>query len=171
MLPATERLYLRPWRSDDCDAVVTMYAKPQVMRWIPGGVWDRDKTLRFVTRMIEAHERRDVCIYPVVLKENAAIIGHCGLNHLEGGAEIEIAYLVDDRFWHRGFATEIAGAVLQEAFHATDVDRIVAVAFPENLRSVVVMERIGMHPIGVARHFGADVVKYEITRSRRGAVK
>ncbi len=118
--------------------------------------------------MIDAHERRDVCIYPILLKERDEIIGHCGLNHLEGGAEIEIAYLIDDRFWHQGFATEISRAVLQEAFRATDIDRIVAVAFPENTHSIAVMQRIGMQAIGIARHFGADVVKYEIVRGYGG---
>jgi RimJ/RimL family protein N-acetyltransferase len=40
----------------------------------------------------------------------------------------------------------------------------VAVAFPENVRSIAVMQRIGMKPIGIARHFKADVVKYEELR-------
>jgi hypothetical protein len=30
-----------------------------------------------------------------------------------------------------------------------------------------VMQRIGMRPIGIARHFNADVVKYEALRNAR----
>lgn len=161
----TKQLYQRPWRSDDAGIVLMMYAKPNVMRWIPGGLWDRGQTERFVARMIEAHERQDFCIYPVLLKESDRIIGHCGLNRLERGPEVEIAYLFDEPYWGRGFATEITCAVLQRAFAVTDLERIVAVAFPDNVRSIAVMERAGMHTIGMARHFNADVVKYEAVRN------
>jgi RimJ/RimL family protein N-acetyltransferase len=158
-------LYQRPWRPEDADAVAAMYAKPQVMTWIPGGAWDRSQTQRFITRMIDLRERQDLCIYPVLLKESDRIIGHCGLNRLEGGPEIEIAYLFDEPYWGQGLATEIARAVLGLAFQTTDISRIVAVAFPKNVRSIAVMERIGMRPMGVARHFNADVVKYEAMRA------
>jgi ribosomal-protein-alanine N-acetyltransferase len=141
-----------------------MYEKPQVMRWIPGGAWDRSQTERFVVRMIETHEQERCCIYPVLMKESDRIIGHCGLNHLERGPEIEIAYLFDEQHWGKGFATEIAGAVLESAFEAMGLERVVAVAFPENVRSIAVMHRIGMKPIGIARHFKRDVVKYEALR-------
>lgn len=164
----TNRLYQRPWRPDDVDAVAAMYAKPNVMRWIPRGVWDRSQTERFVARMIERHEAHDVAVYPVLLNENERIVGHCGLNHLEGGPEIEIAYLFDEPYWGKGFATEIARAVLERAFSVGGLERIVAVAFPENVVSIAVMQRIGMHPIGVARHFDAQLVKYEAATGSPG---
>ncbi|MGA7355409.1 MAG: GNAT family N-acetyltransferase [Candidatus Cybelea sp.] len=160
----TNRLYQRPWRLNDVENVLAMYAKPQVMRWIPGGVWDRSQTERFVVRMIEMHEQERLCIYPVLLKESDAIVGHCGLNHLERGPEVEIAFLFDEQYWGKGFATEIAAAVLQHAFGAIGLERVVAVAFPENVRSIAVMQRIGMKPIGIARHFKTNVVKYEALR-------
>lgn len=141
-----------------------MYEKPHVMRWIPGGAWDRSHTERFVLRMMEMHGQQGFCIYPVLLVETEKIIGHCGLNRLEGGPEIEIAYLFDEPYWGQGFATEIAGAVLERAFQAMGLERVVAVAFPENVRSIAVLQRIGMECIGIARHFKADVVKYESLR-------
>lgn len=160
----TKRLYQRPWRLDDVENVWAMYGKPHVMRWIPGGAWDHSQTERFVVRMIEMHEQERFCIYPVLMKESDEIIGHCGLNHLERGPEIEIAYLFDEPYWGKGFATEIAAAVLERAFQTMGLERVVAVAFPENARSIAVMQRIGMKPVGIARHFNADVVKYEALR-------
>ena len=100
----------------------------------------------------------------------SGIVGHCGLNHLEGGPEIEIAYLFDEPYWGKGFATEIARAVLERAFSVGGLERIVAVAFPENVASIAVMQRIGMRPIGMARHFDADLVKYEAVTGSPGLV-
>lgn len=163
----TDRLHQRPWRAEDVDEVLAIYEKPEVMRFIPGGAWDRAKTERFVGRMIDAHERRDFCIYPVLLNDDDRIVGHCGLNRLEGGPEIEIAYLFDEPYWRKGLATEIASAVLERTFRTTELERIVAVAFPQNVGSTAVMRRIGMRPIGVARHFNTDLAKYEARRPAR----
>jgi [ribosomal protein S5]-alanine N-acetyltransferase len=105
--------------------------------------------------------RRGRAATGLISQEDARIVGHCGLNHLERGPEIELAYLFDEPYWGQGFATEIAGGVLERALQTGDFERIVAVAFPENVRSIAVMKRIGMRPIGIARRFNADVIKYE----------
>jgi RimJ/RimL family protein N-acetyltransferase len=47
-------------------------------------------------------------------------------------------------------------------FSGLNIPRIVAVAFPENVRSIGVMRSIGMTQLGTAHHFGATVVKYEV---------
>jgi RimJ/RimL family protein N-acetyltransferase len=41
----------------------------------------------------------------------------------------------------------------------------VAVAFPENVRSIGVMRSIGMTSLGTAHHFGATLVKYEARKA------
>jgi RimJ/RimL family protein N-acetyltransferase len=44
------------------------------------------------------------------------------------------------------------------------LERIVAVAFPANLRSIEVMKRCAMTSCGLAWHFGREVLKYEARR-------
>ncbi len=102
--------------------------------------------------------------YPVVVKSLGAIIGHCGLGRLEQTPEIEIAFVLDSPHWGKGYASEAARAMLAHGFTKLNISRIVAVAFPENARSIGVMRSIGMTPLGLAHHFGIDVVKYEALR-------
>ena len=163
----TERLLLRPWRDDDAAAVAAIYAKPEVMRYIPGGTWDAQRTSQIVGRMRAMHDVQGFGFYPVVLKESGAIAGHAGLGYLEGTPEVELAYILDERYWHRGYATEAARALLMHGFATCGLQRIVAVAFPENDRSIAVMKRSGMTPCGNAVHFGRQVVKYEIWSADR----
>jgi ribosomal-protein-alanine N-acetyltransferase len=82
---------------------------------------------------------------------------------LENGDEIEVAYLFDAPLWRQGYASEAAAAAIAFGF-GLGIQRIVAVAFPENAGSIGVMRKIGMQRVGPAQHFGATLEKYEIIR-------
>jgi ribosomal-protein-alanine N-acetyltransferase len=84
--------------------------------------------------------------------------------HLEGGPEIEVGYrfLKDHR--GRGYATEAAAASIAFGFDELGLDRIVAVALPENTASRRVLEKCGLTEIGLTHVYGLDHVKYEIAR-------
>lgn len=157
----TERLILRRWRHGDEIIAAPIYAKPDVMRYIPTGTWDDELATRIIARMRVLEAAQGFGFYPVLLKESGTIIGHAGLGYLEAKTEIELAYVLDVQYWRRGLATEAARAILAHGFATIGLERIVAVAFPANLRSVGVMKRCGMTSCGLARHFGREVVKYE----------
>ena len=88
----SERLLLRKWNDEDAAAVEDIYLKPEVMKFIPGGVWSPERTARVVARMRELDIEQGFGFYPVVLKSLGKIIGHCGLGFLEQTPEIEVAY-------------------------------------------------------------------------------
>jgi ribosomal-protein-alanine N-acetyltransferase len=160
----TERLVLRKWNDEDAALVAHIYAKSEVMEFIPGGVWTADRTARAIARMRELDIEHGYGFYPVVVKSLGKVIGHCGLGRLEQTPEIEVAYLLDSAYWGQGYASEAARAIIAHAFSRVNLSRIVAVAFPENVRSISVMRSIGMTPVGLAQHFGATLVKYEIRK-------
>jgi RimJ/RimL family protein N-acetyltransferase len=160
----TERLVLRRWRDGDAAAAAPIYAKREVMRYIPGGVWDLARTTAIVERLRARERENGYGIYPVVLKASGVTIGHAGLGPLEDTGEVEVAYVLDAPYWRKGLATEAARAIIAYGFAAAGLERIVAVAFPENQGSVGVMKRCGMTLVGPAHHFGYDLIKYEIVR-------
>lgn len=157
----SERLQLRKWNDEDTAAVEDIYLKPEVMEFIPGGVWSPERTSRVVARMRELDIEQGFGFYPILVKSLGTIIGHCGLGFLEQTPEIEVAYILDSRYWGQGYASEAARAMIAHGFSKLNISRIVAVAFPENVRSIGVMRSIGMTPLGRAHHFGAMLVKYE----------
>jgi RimJ/RimL family protein N-acetyltransferase len=160
----TQRLLIRKWEDDDAAAVADIYLKPEVMKFIPGGVWSPERTARVLARMRELDVEQGFGFYPVVVKSLGTIIGHCGLGHLEQTPEIEVAYVLDSPYWGQGYASEAARAMLSHGFSSLNMSRVVAIAFPENVRSIGVMRSIGMTPLGLARHFGIEMIKYEATR-------
>lgn len=158
----TERVQLRRWEDGDAAQVARIYSKPEVMKFIPGGVWSAERTALAIERMRELDVERGFGFYPVVVKSLGSVIGHCGLGLLEQTPEVEVAYLLDSPYWGQGYASEAASAIIAHGFARLNIPRIVAVAFPENVRSISVMRRIGMTPVGLAHHFGATLVKYEL---------
>jgi RimJ/RimL family protein N-acetyltransferase len=161
----TERLLLRRWNDEDAALVAHIYIKPEVMEFIPGGAWSRDRTARTIRRMRELDIENGFGFYPVVVKGLGKVIGHCGLGLLEQSPEIEVAYLLDTPYWGQGYASEAVRAIIAHAFSRLEISRIVAVAFPGNVRSIGVMRSVGMTPMGLAYHFGATVIKYEANKS------
>ena len=161
----SERLLLRKWNDEDAAAVEDIYLKPKVMKFIPGGVWSPERTARVIARMRELDIEQGFGFYPILVKSLGKIIGHCGLGYLEQTPEIEVAYVLDSSYWGQGYASEAARATIAYGFSRLNISRIVAVAFPENVRSIGVMRSIGMMPLGPAHHFGATLVKYEVRKA------
>ncbi|HEY3676056.1 MAG TPA: GNAT family N-acetyltransferase [Candidatus Tumulicola sp.] len=163
----TKRLVLRRWQEGDAEALAATYADPDIMRYIPGGVWSLERTKQIIARMSQLERDNGFGFYPVIRAGDECILGHCGLGRLENGDEIEVAYVLGKAHWGYGYASEAASATIDHAFRTGVAQRIVAVAFPENFRSTAVMHRIGMRRVGRAQHFGAELEKYEITPASR----
>lgn len=58
---------------------------------------------------------------------------------------LSLGYRLAFEHWGKGYASEGASAVLKYGFNNLDLNEIVAFTPVQNLRSQLVMERIGMH--------------------------
>jgi RimJ/RimL family protein N-acetyltransferase len=163
----TRRLYCREWEDADAADCAHLYAKPDVMQFIPGGVWTPERTARAIQRFKERTAQSGLPIYPILSKTTDTIIGHAGLGRVEDTEKTEVFYLLDDAYWGQGYAREAADAFLDVAFSRLALERVFALAFPANVRSHAVMRKLGMQPDGRAFHFGVELVQYVITASQR----
>ena len=91
-------------------------------------------------------------------------IGAAGLQHLEGGPEVEVGYRFLEEHWGHGYATESAQASIDFGLDELGLERIVAVALESNVASRRVLEKCGLREIGLAHVYGLEHVKYEIRR-------
>ncbi len=71
----------------------------------------------------------------VDLAASGETIGAAGLQHLEGGPEVEVGYRFLKEHWGQGYATESAQASIAYGFDEVGLDRIVAVALETNIAS------------------------------------
>ncbi len=89
-------------------------------------------------------------------------IGFCGLRHLDDGPEVEILYGISPTEWGRGFATEVALAVLRYGFERASLTHILGIADAGNVASRRVLEKIGMNFQGYVVNEGRREARYEI---------
>ena len=64
-----------------------------------------------------------------------------------------MGYILDDRFWGKGYAAEGAQACLNYAFSVLHAPRVIADIRPENTASRRVAARLGMQEEGVFDKF------------------
>ena len=83
----------------------------------------------------------------VVLRDSGKVIGGAGLvwRDLESGREIELGYHLHHDYWGQGYATEAAGACLEQA-RSLGLRRVVSLIYTDNPRSEAVARRLGMSP-------------------------
>jgi RimJ/RimL family protein N-acetyltransferase len=161
----TDRLTLRGFCPDDINRLAEILGDPQVMRYMPGDEpWPREWAERELRNLIEHWDEHGYGRWAVVDREDDRMIGWCGLGFLPELNETEVAYLLDKDYWNRGYATEAARISLGYGFEEAGLDRIIALAFPENAASIRVMEKIGMVYEKMTHIWRLDLVQYEITR-------
>ena len=168
----TERLIIRHWRADDWLLVRPMSLDPEAMQYIGHSQpWSEDETRQFVSNRMSDYERYGGTMWPLVLKETGAFIGYCGFlrrQHGEYKGEIEIGYALSKDVWGRGLAAEAGARILEYGFEALGFERVIASARPENARSIRVMEKMGMHSIGLSLNDkGRPVPHYAIENPKR----
>jgi RimJ/RimL family protein N-acetyltransferase len=97
---------------------------------------------------LENYQRRGFGPYAVVEQSTGDVIGYCGLFYfpdMHGQPEIELGYRLRRAAWGQGYATETARLVRDYAFHTLHIKRLIALIDPDNVPSIRVAEKIGMH--------------------------
>ena len=160
----TERLLLRPLRADDlADLHAVVFSDPHV-------TWDHRARTEAESRAALDAKLRHVAehgfgMLAVEDRSGGELIGYAGLQHLEGGPEIELGYYLGRRGWGRGLGTEIARALVRHAFADLRLDRVAAVVRPENDASQRVLAKAGLRFECPARHYDADVQLWALDRA------
>jgi [ribosomal protein S5]-alanine N-acetyltransferase len=141
----TERLLLREFVSEDCDALATILSDPQTMRYYPAP-FDRAAVADWIQRNRTRYANDGYGLWAMILNSTHELIGDCGLvrQSVDGVDEIEIGYHVRRDLWGQGYATEAAPGCREYGFVTLAADRLISLIRPENLASRRVAEKNGM---------------------------
>lgn len=113
----SSRLLLRRLEESDLDALSSFMGDIEVMY-----AWEyafaREDVLAWIERMRgypnPEHGHRALCLK----EQKNTIIGQAGIlpKTIFGKESLEIGYILDKRYWHRGYATEACALLLDHAF-------------------------------------------------------
>jgi ribosomal-protein-alanine N-acetyltransferase len=162
----SERLSFRPITEADLPWLIEMRSPEPVARYLGGTRLQNPEALAERLKFyIECHEKYGIGLSVMTLKSTGEQIGTSGLQPLEDTGEIEVGYNMSERFWGQGYGTECALAWLRFGFEKLGLERIVAIAYPENIGSWRIMEKCGMTFEKREEHYGVECVFYAVSRS------
>jgi [ribosomal protein S5]-alanine N-acetyltransferase len=150
----TERLVLRKMRLDDAEAMFAYASDPEVTRYV---LWDTHRSIEdsesFLRSATEGYERGDFGGWGIVLKDDGAFVGTCGVDagYAPEHARAELGYVLSREHWGKGLMPEAVRAVIAFGFEKLSLNRVEARCIAENTASARVMEKAGMTYEGTLR--------------------
>ena len=140
----TERLVLRPFRESDLKPWAALNADPEVTRFI-GGPLSREECDAVAEAVNAVYEREGVGFLAIERRADGAFLGAAGLTREQWYPEdLQIGWRLARQYWGHGYATEASAAWLDHAFTTLALPRVLAVTDTPNVRSIAVMQRLGM---------------------------
>lgn len=138
----TPRLLLRRFTPDDTPAMWELLQDEEVNTFLP---WFPVKTLEearqhLQERYLSQYSRAQSYHYAVCLRETGQLIGYANVSDTEAR---DLGYGFRKEFWHQGFATEAARAILEQ-LRRDGVPYITATHDVNNPHSGAVMRKLGM---------------------------
>jgi ribosomal-protein-alanine N-acetyltransferase len=159
----TKRLYLRELQPSDREALSKILQDEQTMYAYEGAFSDAE-VQAWLDKQLKSYQRNGFGLWAAVLKETGEMIGQCGLTwqELAGEQVLEIGYLFQRAFWHKGYASEAAMACKNYAFEMLQADEVFSIIRDTNVPSQRVAERNGMTRCGefIKHYRGIDMPHY-----------
>lgn len=163
----TARLWLRPLTELDALDMAVALGNPRVTKHIGSGrPKSFEETLEYIAYQSMHDRRYGYSLWGMERKSDGRVIGQCGLWHLEGTDEIDLAYTLAEDIWGQGYATEASEAWLKLAFEGMKLDRVVAVSKPENPASLRILEKLGFQYERDDIFYGCHCRYYAINRDQ-----
>ena len=160
MILETERLTLREMTEEDLPALKCILQDPQVMYAYEHAFSDQE-VRNWLDNQYRRYAQDGFGLWAVVLRETERMIGQCGLTWQEtpNGRVLEVGYLFQQAFWHRGYAAEAAAACRDYAFERLGAQRVYSIIRDNNLPSQAVARRNGMRPVGgfTKHYYGVEM--------------
>lgn len=149
----TPRLLLRGMKVSDAEDMYDYAKREDVTKYL---TWDPHPdvghTKEYLTYVGQRYRTGDFYDWAVVCKEDGRMIGTCGFTKFDFASDsAEIGYVLNPAYHGKGYGTEAVEAILRFGFEELHLHRIEARFMQENLRSLKLMERVGMTLEGYAR--------------------
>lgn len=164
----TKRLLLKRSEPSELQDWILLRQDPAVMKYI-GDVKTKEEIENFFFDVVVPyHKKHGLGFCSVFEKETGYFIGQAGLFHIDYDdtqEDIEVAYRFREKFWGKGYATELANALIKFGFSNLPVKKLVGFAWLGNTASSQVLQKAGMHLVEKKRgDQNQEILRYEIDR-------
>jgi len=145
----TPRLSVRQFTTADAAELHAVCGDRRTMRHVGDGmVLSPARCAEWIGESLTDYGTRGHGAWAIHVLGEPPMAGYCGIVSARRRADPEIIYALRPPLWGRGLASELVPALLDYGFGTCGLKRLVATVRPENLASVRVLEKAGMHCAG-----------------------
>lgn len=160
----TERLLLLPLTAEYTDFIFQHFSNAAVSQYLldESPVTDYAQAEEIVQFYVDA-TGKPYNRWVMVQKADHQPIGTCGYHKWDKrNVRAEIGYDLNPDFWGQAYMTEALSAVITMGFEQMGLNRIEALVYVENKRSIRLLQRLGFKQEGVLRdYYYADAKFYD----------
>jgi RimJ/RimL family protein N-acetyltransferase len=151
----SERLVLKEITLEDLNDIHALHSIKEVDEYntlgIPKDIQDTKDFMKPILHDQQSKERKQIC-WSIRGTSGNDFIGIAGLIFFARRFKMaEIYFKLSPVYWGKGYATELADRILQFAFNDLNLHRIEAGVATENIKSIRVLEKLGMTREGSRR--------------------
>ena len=151
----SDRLILTEVTYEDLNDIHALHSMDEVDEYntlgIPKDLQDTMEFIRPILRDQDSKERKHIC-WAIRKTSKKQFIGIAGLVLSAKRFKMaEIYFKISPSYWGKGYATELANRIFQFAFKDLKLHRIEAGVATENIKSIRVLEKLGMTREGIRR--------------------
>lgn len=168
-----ERIELRPFAAADAQALLSLYADRDVMRYWNHAPWHSlEQAFTAIDDARREYASGASLHYAIEHRDSGALIGSCALYAISAGhRSASLGYMLAKAHWGCGYLSEALEVLLGMAFRVLDLNRIEAEVDCRNTGSALALRRFGFHEEGCLREgwmvdgTGRDVFVHALLRS------
>ena len=163
----TAKLTLRAFNEQDVDDMYHILLGKNVLRHFPNSSPpSRVQVEKMIRGLLEHWGKHGYGLWAVHSRSEEKLMGRCGLQYLPETDEVEVDFILGNKFWGQGFATEAGHASLQYGFETLGLNTIVGIVHRDNIASQRVLEKIGMRFMEAKESFGMACFQYALEKSQ-----
>ena len=143
----TKRLILKLYSDEDEADFIGLMTDEAVMKHVDKGAFTKDEAEKLWRKLLrEFYPNGIETIWAVYARSDSRYIGHAAIRPRPSKKEDwEISYMLRQAEWNKGFATEIARALIEFGFDELNLPKIFATVDDDNFSSIRVLEKAGMN--------------------------
>lgn len=166
----TKRLYLREMDNTDFESLCRILQDEEVM-YAYEGAFSSQEVQEWLNRQILRYKKFGFGLWAAILKETNEMIGQCGLTMQPWKDQevLEIGYLFQKLYWHKGYAFEAAQACKKYAFETLNADEVCSIIRDTNTASQNIALSNGMilADSSIKTYKGVDMLHYRYIAVRK----
>lgn len=137
--------YIRKWKIEDKNALAEVANNKNVLNNLRDGIpypYTEKDAEEFITSMLSADQSKT---FAFAITVDDVVIGSIGVFRCDNihSRSAELGYYVGEPYWGKGYTTNAVMQICRYIFESTDIIRIFAVPFAQNIASCRVLEKAG----------------------------